>query len=328
MKTSLSQTIRVISCAVPNHPHLLSLAARYGIRYRDASLPDARRIVARDGKTFAYLDWRGQGEAALFLHGGALTAHSWDLVCLGLRDQWRCLALDMRGHGESDWATEYRTETAVDDIATLLARHDIERIHLVGNSLGGMIAAHYAAAHPGQIASLTLVDVGPKVNFDATQKIRDYIERTDGVESIAAAIEIGMNINPLIDRDALEYRLRHAMHVGDDGRLYWRQDRHRMHDFQYFLGKVDEIARLAPAITAPVLIVRGARSRVFSDAAAAQCASLFRRGEWRRIEDSGHNIQETNPVGLIAALESLWSARVATMPTPKTEPPRQFPAEG
>jgi hypothetical protein len=43
----------------------------------------------------SYLDWNGDGETMVFSRGGALTAHSWDLVCLGLRDRWRCLALDI-----------------------------------------------------------------------------------------------------------------------------------------------------------------------------------------------------------------------------------------
>lgn len=287
---------------------LLSLAARYGIRHVDASLPEARRIIAADGVPLSFLDWRGSGEAVVFLHGGALTAHSWDLVCLGLRDRWHCLALDLRGHGESGWADEYRTETAIEDIAALVTHGRLARVHLVGNSLGGMVAAHYAATHPTRVASLTLVDVGPNVNFAATQTIRDYIERTDGAQDFGAAIEVGIEVNPRIDREALEYRLRHAMREGDDRRLYWKQDRRRMHDYEYFLGKVDEIARLAPAIGAPVLVVRGARSRVFSDHAAAECAALFPRGRWQRIENSGHNIQEANPGGLIAELEAFWKS--------------------
>jgi pimeloyl-ACP methyl ester carboxylesterase len=287
---------------------LTSLAARYRIRHENASLPDARRTAARDGVVLHYLDWRGAGDAVVFLHGGALTAHSWDLVCLGLRDAWHCLALDLRGHGDSGWSHEYCIDTAVDDVAALIAHRKMERVHLVGNSLGGTIAAHFAAAHPAHVASLTLVDVGPNVNFAATQTIRDYIDRVDGAADLATAVEIGMSVNPRIDREALEYRLLHAMRQADDGRVYWKQDRRRMQDYDYFLGKLEEIGRLAPSIDAPVLVVRGARSRVFSDEAARECAALFPRGQWARIEDSGHNIQEANPAGLIAALESFLAA--------------------
>lgn len=268
-------------------------------------------MVASDGVALSYLDWGGSGEAILFLHGGALTAHSWDLVCLGLRDEWRCLALDMRGHGDSGWSDEYRTEAAIDDIAALVTHSKLDRIHLVGNSLGGMIAAHYAATHPTRVGSLTLVDIGPSVDFAATQKIRDYIERVDGSIDLAAAIDVGMHVNPRIDREALQYRLLHAMREGADRRVYWKQDRRRMQQYEYFLGKVDEIGRLAPDIIAPVLVVRGARSRVFSDDAARSCASLFPRGQWARVEDSGHNIQEANPAGFIAALQPFLAAHRA-----------------
>lgn len=282
---------------------LLSLlAARYGIEHHDASMPKAMRIAARDGVELNYLDWGGAGETIVFLHAGALTAHSWDLVCLGLRDRWRCLALDLRGHGDSGWAEEYRIETAVEDVATLIAHHGAQRVHLVGNSLGGLVAAHYAASHPQSVTTLTLVDVGPNVDFAATQTLRDYIEQTDGVANYAAAVEAGMNVNPRIDREALEYRLLHSMREGADRRVYWKQDRRRMLDYDYFLSKIAEIEHLAPAITARVLVARGARSRVFSDQSAHACAQSFARGRWVRIEDSGHNIHEANPAVFLGTL--------------------------
>ncbi len=48
----------------------------------------------------------------VFLHGGALNAHTWDLVCLALRDDYHCVALDQRGHGDSDWAPADSNEGA------------------------------------------------------------------------------------------------------------------------------------------------------------------------------------------------------------------------
>jgi pimeloyl-ACP methyl ester carboxylesterase len=283
---------------------LALLATRHGIQHRNGAMPATTRITAHDGLELNVLDWEGSGETIIFLHGGALTAHSWDLVCLGLRDEWRCLALDLRGHGDSGWADEYRIETAVHDVATLVAHRQLNRVHLVGNSLGGLVAAHFAATHREWAASLTLVDVGPKVNFAATQTLRDYIDSTDGVADLGTALAAGMTVNPRIDREALEYRLLHSMRKADDQRVYWKQDRRRMHDYEYFLGKIAEIERLAPTITCDVLVARGARSRVFSDASARECAESFANGRWVRIEDSGHNIQEANPAGFIASLRA------------------------
>jgi len=282
------------------------LAERYRIVHRDATPPRATYFLAQGGRLHC-LDWLGSGETIVFLHGGALTAHTWDLVCLGMRDEWRCLALDLRGHGDSDWADEYLIETAVDDVIALISHHGLQRAHLVGNSLGGIIAAHVAATHPQHIASLTLVDVGPKLDFMATQRIRDYIDETDGLADLSAAIDAGMAANPRIDRDALMYRLTHSMRQADDQRVYWKQDRRRMGDHGYFIGKVTEIAQRTSEITAPVLVLRGARSRVFSDEAASACAASFPNGRWVRIESAGHNVQESNPAALIAALKEFLS---------------------
>ena len=100
---------------------LPSLARRCGIDFVDATAPVRRECIALDGVRLSYLDWGGVGDPIVFLHGGALTAHSWDLVCIGLRDAHRCIALDLRGHGDSDWSDDYRIETATADVAALVA---------------------------------------------------------------------------------------------------------------------------------------------------------------------------------------------------------------
>ena len=67
----------------------------------------ARRPCYVGHLRFRYLDWGNEGlRPLLFLHGGALTAHTWDLCCLALRDEFHCLALDQRGHGDTDWAPD------------------------------------------------------------------------------------------------------------------------------------------------------------------------------------------------------------------------------
>jgi pimeloyl-ACP methyl ester carboxylesterase len=100
------------------------------------------------------------------------------------------------------------------------------------------------------------------------------------------------------------------MREGQDRRVYWKQDRRRMHDYEYFLAKIAQIEQLAPSIATHVLVARGARSRVFSDESARACAASFAQGRWIRIEASGHNIHEANPRAFIEALrEFLLSVR-------------------
>ena len=58
----------------------------------------------------------------MFLHGGGLSAHTWDIVCLALREEYRCYALDLRGHGDSEWspALDYSLGAHLRDLEALL----------------------------------------------------------------------------------------------------------------------------------------------------------------------------------------------------------------
>ncbi|MGH8237037.1 MAG: alpha/beta fold hydrolase [Steroidobacteraceae bacterium] len=291
-----------------NRPHdvaLSALARRCGIDFIDSTEPVRRDCIAPGGVRLSYLDWGGTGDPIVFLHGGALTAHTWDLVCIGLRDAHRCVALDLRGHGDSDWSDDYRIDTATEDVAALVATLGAARCHLAGMSLGGNIAAHFAGAHPQRTASLTLVDVGPGVDFGATRSLRNFVEDAQDVDNIETIIAAALLVNPHADRDKLVYRLQHSMQQTAEGRYRWKVDRRRPHDYDHILGKLAELPELAAHIGCPVLVARGARSRIFSDEAAARCAALFARGEWTRIADARHNIQEDNPRELLDALKRL-----------------------
>jgi pimeloyl-ACP methyl ester carboxylesterase len=282
---------------------LPALARRCGIGFVDATDPVRRECIAPDGVRLNYLDWGGSGDPIVFLHGGALTAHSWDLVCIGLRDSYRCIALDLRGHGDSDWSDDYRVDTATADVDALVAALSATRCHLVGMSLGGNVAAHFAGAHPARVASLTLVDVGPGIDFEATRSLRNFVDEAQDVGSLETIIAAALLFNPQADRDKLVYRLKHSTRRTAEGRYRWKIDRRRPFDYDHILAKLAELPALATHIGCPVLIVRGGRSRIFSDDAAARCAALFARGEWVRIEDAGHNVQEDNPRGLLDALQ-------------------------
>jgi pimeloyl-ACP methyl ester carboxylesterase len=282
---------------------LPALARRCGIDFVDATDPVRRKCIAPDGVRLNYLDWGGSGDLIVFLHGGALTAHSWDLVCIGLRDSYRCIALDLRGHGDSGWSDDYRIETAAADVAALVATLSVASCHVVGMSLGGNVAAHFAGAYPARASSLTLVDVGPGVDFEATRSLRNFVDEAQDVGNLEMVIAAALLVNPQADRDKLVHRLNHSTQRTAEGRYRWKVDQRRPFDYDHILGKLAELPALAAHIACPVLVARGARSRIFSDDAAARCAALFARGEWTRIEDAGHNIQEDNPRALLAELK-------------------------
>ncbi|MFJ6543462.1 alpha/beta fold hydrolase [Streptomyces sp. NPDC091385] len=87
-------------------------------------------------------------------------ADDWDAVAAELAGGRRVYALDLRGHGDSDWPGEYSVELMRADVLGFLDALGLERADLVGHSLGGLVACLFAAAHPGRVARLVLEDIG------------------------------------------------------------------------------------------------------------------------------------------------------------------------
>ncbi len=122
--------------------------------------PVSRRV--RAGRLGLHvLVWGREGDpTAVFLHGNGGHAHWWDPLVPALVPGWRLVAPDLRGHGESEWAEppRYRIEDFAADLDVVLAALAPGRVVLVGHSMGGRIAAWYAAHHPEQMDGLALLD--------------------------------------------------------------------------------------------------------------------------------------------------------------------------
>jgi len=289
---------------------LVRLAESCTIRVPRGFTPASRRFATPEGLQLHYLDWPGQGDTIVFLHGGALTAHTWDLVALELENDFHCVALDLRGHGLSDWSERYSIPDSVYDVAALADQLGGDGFHVVGMSLGGNVAAHYAASPGTRARSLVLVDVGPGVDFGATQGMREFMSRPIAElsldELVDGAFAVSTSGGP---RDKILYRYIHMTQRLPDGSLAWRGDRRRPHDYAHILAKLEELPGLAKSMPLPVRIVRGGRSRVLTDEKVAAFAACFPNGSWALVPDAGHNVQEDAPKALARELRDFLRAK-------------------
>src|ERR1700687_616429 len=242
------------------------LAIAYRIPYRRGSPPAAQQLRAPHGLTLSFIDWGGEGPPILLLHGGSLTAHTWDLVSLALCKEFRCVVIDLRGHGESEWAGNYTINAHLLDLSAVIEHFHWTSVHLVGMSLGAVIAAHYAATGDSRIASLTMVDTGPKPDFEQTAGMRSFMAKPIADLTLEQLAEAAVKVAGRDEYDKILYRYMHMTSATADGRLAWRHDqrRRRPSDYAYILNKIDELELLAPAMTCKVLIARGGRSRIIT----------------------------------------------------------------
>ncbi|MFD8828493.1 alpha/beta fold hydrolase, partial [Streptomyces sp. NPDC059605] len=122
----------------------------------------SERTVVRDGVRISCRDWGGTGTPVVLLHGLAGHSGEWDTIARHLRARHRVVAVDQRGHGGSERRPHDRSRAAyVADVVAVLDQLDLRRPVLVGQSLGGHTAMLTAAAHPGLVHALVLVEAKP-----------------------------------------------------------------------------------------------------------------------------------------------------------------------
>jgi esterase len=257
---------------------------------------------------FHYLDWGGREHPVLFLHGGGLNAHTWDVVALMMRERYRCIALDQRGHGDSEWSPviDYRTGTQVGDVEGFVDLLGLDHPVLVGQSMGGLNAIGYATRHSDRMKGLVVVDVGPEVNPAGAQRIREF-SSTPQLDSPEEFLERAVKFNPLRDPEVLRRSLFYNLRRLPNGKWTLKHDQRRNADSDTeAAARRARIAGEITKITCPVLIVRGARSDILSDEAAETFARSLPRARWIRVENAGHNVQGDNPRGLLDAMKSFF----------------------
>jgi len=126
------------------------------------------------------LEWGIAGRPALcFLHGGSAHAHWFDLVAPAFVDRYHAIALDQRGHGESDWVTPpaYATQNFAADLLGVIDAFGWRQVALVGHSMGGHNAMSFSAWHPDRVSALVIVDSRPVIPADRLDRLRSRGQR-------------------------------------------------------------------------------------------------------------------------------------------------------
>ncbi len=286
--------------------HLATTAVRAGFSFDGVVLPQDHEVTV-GGMRLHYLDWGGKDlPPILFLHGGALTAHTWDLVCLALRGEYRCIALDQRGHGDSDWAedADYSIGAQLADTKGFADTIGLDKFILVGMSLGAINSLAFAIAHPERLTNLVIIDAGPEMRRPGSSRIRDFVNDSEHLVSVEAIIERALKFNPRRDPTILRRSLMHNLRQQADGSWKWKYDRRRFQRLDQDSHRAERAA-LADGlarITCPTLVVRGGESDVFHEEDGIRLAQRLPDGKFVTVPRAGHTVQGDNPKDLVAEI--------------------------
>ena len=275
----------------------------------DAALaqPESRSVTV-NGLRLHYLDWGNPSAPALVaVHGYTGSADSFNGFARRFRDRFHIVAVDVRGHGESEWspAAAYRYADQVSDLAGFVDALALARFTLVGTSMGGIIAMAYAGTHSDRLDRLVINDIGPDAEPGSARITANVSARPDDFESFEAALtQRAAGSANLAKRSIEDQRelARGVLREQPNGRWAWKLDP------QYVIQRVQNGAEQRPplwpvleGLPCPALVLWAMNSDVLSEAQAERMVATLRAGTLVAVPDTEHAPSLVEP----AAVDSL-----------------------
>ena len=282
---------------------LVNTAATSGNKLAPAAA--VSRHVEANGLRLHYLDYGGPADRPVMLcvHGGAANGHWYDYVAPSFVADYRVLAIDLRGHGDSQWTDPpaYAYEDYASDLSQVVERLDLRDFVLVGHSMGGAVSLTYAANYPGRVSKLVIVDTSIRLAAERIAKLRDvgsrpgtrYATREDLVSKYR--LRPGNALAPL---EVQRHIAAHSARRTDDGAWIYKFDRN-----VYAIREIMDGLPLWGRIRIPALLVKGDRSERISPEIYADVKARCPQAERVEVAESDHHVTLDNPAGFVQAVK-------------------------
>ncbi|PZC44367.1 MAG: non-heme chloroperoxidase [Chloroflexi bacterium] len=292
----------------PKHSSLHQSAQKIGIPFTKYWNPIDRHIEA-NGLKLHFLEWGDPAKpTVVLLHGFAQSAHSFDFVSLSLADRFHVLALDFRGHGESDWSDseDYTRESMQKDLEDFVIKTNSAPVIIVGLSLGGTIGYQYTAANQKLVRSLVIIDVAPRLQESGVQRVRKFVENKDYFDSIEEMVSAVQVFRPDRTKNQIVASVMRNAKQHADGRWSWKYDpvlKRQTSRYEQTEKDRMQLWKSLESITCPTLFVRGAESDVVSAETATELVSRMQNAIEVTVNGAGHLVTTDNPIGFIESID-------------------------
>jgi pimeloyl-ACP methyl ester carboxylesterase len=285
---------------------LLTSAADLGIPHAPDVPYRSSNIVLRQMR-FHFLEWgRADAPSIVLLHGGHQSAHSWDLVSLHLAKNYRVLALDQRGHGDSEWARDvtYSNHEMSLDAEAFIGAMGLQRPIVIGHSMGGRNTMLLMRRNQALLRAAVIVDVGPELSDRGRAAIAGFVQDNQEFDDLEHFVSNVRKYDAYRSREHIERTVKYNMLQRADGKFVSKCDSNpRRLNIVRGSGPLENITlEDATRLDLPVLLVRGANSNILASDAAQRFADALPNGTLATVPDAGHNVHGQNTKGFISAL--------------------------
>ncbi len=275
-------------------------------------MPFTDEVVDVDGCPIHYLAWGEAGRRGLvFVHGGGAHAHWWTHLAAAFADEYRVVAVDLSGHGDSGHRDVYRFEQWTDEVIAVAAAAGIDGLPvIVGHSMGGFVTIATAALHPEMVSGVIIVDspvTEPDPEVEAS-RLKEAFGRSRTYASVDEALARFRTVPP--QARYLPYVMDHVGRRslreadGGDGGFRWKFDPSVF--AQFGGGSIRGVALpYLGRIVSRFALLRCENGLVTRDIGEFMNAELGRVAPVIELPEAGHHPMLDEPLVLLTALRSL-----------------------
>jgi len=269
----------------------------------------ADRIVTVNGLRIHFIDWGAEGKPPLImLHGIGRVAHTFDHIAPHFVPNYHVMAVDMRGHGDSDWDPKgaYLVEDYTKDIEGLAAELHLRNITIWGNSTGGRVAQVFAGLHPELVSAVVAEDVGPERPTQVAESVTRQLKQEDekGWASEDELLTQLKTSNPRTPEEILRAYAHYGSKRRPDGRVIWKRDPAIGNGFV-----PTELWRFVREIKSPIIYVLGGRSTIVPAGTQDELKKALPQAQFATIPGVGHYPSEENTQAYLAIVDKFLASK-------------------
>jgi pimeloyl-ACP methyl ester carboxylesterase len=267
------------------------------------------RFITVNGLRIHYLDWGSEGKPPLImLHGIGRVAHTFDHIASHFVPNYHVMAVDMRGHGDSDWDPKgaYLVEDYTKDIEGMAEQLRLRNITIWGNSTGGRVAQVFAGLHPELVTAVISEDVGPERPTQVAESVTRQLKQEDekgwaSEEDLLAQLKSSNSRTP---DDILRAYAHYGSKRRPDGRIIWKRDPAIGNGFV-----PTELWRFVRQIKSPIIYVVGGRSTIVPAVTQEELKKALPQAQIVTIPGVGHYPSEENTRAYLAIVDKFLASK-------------------
>jgi esterase len=268
------------------------------------------RFATVNGLRIHYLEWGTSGQQPLILlHGIGRVAHTFDHLAPHFSKSRHVIAVDMRGHGDSDWDPQgaYLVEDYVKDIEGLVAQLKLRNIVLWGNSTGGRVAQVFAGLHPELVSAVIIEDVGPERPREISDRRATRMSGEEkGWASVDELLAQVKKDNPGAPEEVLRTLAQYGSKRRDDGRIVWKRDPAIAKGFV-----PTELWQIVRRIKAPIIYILGGASTIVPAETQEQLRQALPQVQIVTMPGLGHYPSAEKPEDFLAIVDGFLAGTKA-----------------